>query len=69
MYSMYGIEESDASREKLCYIIWYLKKDNCGVKIFLSCVYYCEVNEHAMNPCNDSLLYSLYSDVHLFDEI
>ena len=31
-YSIYGIEEIDVSWEKLCYIIWYLKRNNCVVK-------------------------------------
>ena len=26
MYFIYAIEESDASQEHLCYVIWYLKR-------------------------------------------
>ena len=39
MYSNYGIDESDVSRENLCCIIWYLKRNNCIVKnIFIACL-------------------------------
>ena len=35
VYSIYGIYESNASRENLCYIIWYINRNNCVVKNIL----------------------------------
>ena len=39
MYSIYGIDESNAGQENLCYIICYLKRNNCALKtIFIVCL-------------------------------
>ena len=39
MHYIYGIEESGVSWENLCYIIWYLKRNNCIVKtLFIACL-------------------------------
>ena len=38
MYSIYGIEEIDVSRENLCYILWCKKRKQLCFETLLSCV-------------------------------
>ena len=39
MCSIYSLEESDVSRENLCYNIWYLNRNNRVVNnIFIMCL-------------------------------
>ena len=53
------------------YLLYYVEinKNNCIVKIFLSCFYYHWGGDHIMNPLNNSLLWSFSYEVYLVDNI
>ena len=69
MYFIYSIEESEVSREKPGYIIFYV-----GIKTVLLKLFYCvfvttKGCDHGMKPFNNYLSSSFSSEIYLFDEI
>ena len=65
MYSIYGIEENNVSKENIYYFIWYLKRNNIVVKTLFLCVNYCQGNNPVIIPINN-ICYSLFYFRHLF---
>ena len=51
------------SVKNLCYIIWYLKRNKCAVKLFYSVFNIAKGIDHVMNPFDNSFLSYLSSDI------